>query len=184
MYRAPPSQELCTWSSYEIAWLANLSPLCINHTLTSTDTRTETFWSALSATHESQIYFRSNPVRAILKLVKISYTFVSLPYFDRVNAISTTKFLNQLVTMNCNESDQHFLPSSSVSLSCNAWNKGFPMEWWCFWNMMNFKKRTKTSNYALIQFFNIFSVKFGAFVPSGTALPRACYLGAQTRTQL
>ena len=87
MYRAPPSQELCTWSSYEIAWLANLSPLCINHTLTSTDTRTETFWSALSATHESQIYFRSNPVRAILKLVKISYTFVALPSLERVKSI-------------------------------------------------------------------------------------------------
>ena len=49
--------------------------------------------------------------------------------------------------------------------------------------MINFKKRTETSNSDLTQYFNTFYVKVGAFVPEGTAIPSACDAYAQTRPQ-
>ena len=56
--------------------------------------------------------------------------------------------------MQCNGNYWYFLPFSSIHPSCRAWAKGFPREWWCFCNIMNFKKRKNTSNYALTQYFN------------------------------
>ena len=160
-----------------------LSPLCINHTPALIYERTENFWAAPSATHEPQISLRSNHVRAIIKLVKISYNFVDFQSLDRAKAIATTNFLDQLVSMNCNERAWYLFPFSSVPPLFRDRAKGFPMAWWYFCNMMNFKKRTKTSKYALTQDFNNLSVKFGAFVPADNVLPHACGVVVQMGPQ-
>ena len=138
-----------------------LYTLCINNTLASTDIRTVTFWESPSSTYETQRYFRSNPVYKILKLVKRAYTFVSLPSLDHANAISTTKLLEQLVSMNCNEHACYFFTFLSAPLSCRAWAKGYLIARWLFYNIINIKKRIKISNYDLTQDFNNFSVKVG-----------------------
>ena len=92
--------------------------------------------------------------------------FFNFPSLDCPKAIATTKFLDQIVPMNFNESYWYFFPLFSVSLLCRTWAKGSLMSWWCFCNMMNFNNSTSTSSSAITQDFNTFSFKVGAFVPA------------------